>query len=216
MLDDIKETLWATADKLASAWTPPSGKASDIADVVVVEKRNWCMWRGAPVGPQAEQCQVRPQRHWGAVKVSMSASRPAFHRGDRRLWVGLRQPTLRIHRQKAGVEGWIPASCRSPTSSFDPGESSALPAMLTFSRQADRHPGAGRRLVNCLGWPISDVDLHRPCRQTPKPWASGEAEISVPHQTDSSASNSATVWRRRISRGSPPSISTSAASGREL
>jgi hypothetical protein len=35
-------------------------------------------------------------------------------------WVGLRQPTNRIHRRKAGVEGSMPVSCRSPTSRFDP------------------------------------------------------------------------------------------------
>jgi len=36
------------------------------------------------------------------------------------LRVGLRQPNLRIHRQKADIESSIPVSRRSPTRRFDP------------------------------------------------------------------------------------------------
>jgi hypothetical protein len=51
---------------------------------------------------------------------SRSESRAALERPEGRLRVGLRQPTLRIHRLKADIESLMPVSCRSLTRRFDP------------------------------------------------------------------------------------------------
>ena len=54
-----------------------------------------------------------------------SALRPRFLWDELLLRVGLRRPPLRIHRQKADVEGPMPVSCLSPTSRCDPSQSVA-------------------------------------------------------------------------------------------
>ena len=47
-----------------------------------------------------------------------SERRAALEKPEGLQWVGLRQPTLRIHRQKADFEGSMPGSGLSPTSYF--------------------------------------------------------------------------------------------------
>jgi hypothetical protein len=61
--------------------------------------------------------------------------------------VGLRRPANRIHRRKAGVDGSMPASCRSPTSRFDPEPTSAVLISLPRRRRSNfpRHPNWMRR-----------------------------------------------------------------------
>jgi len=51
--------------------------------------------------------------------------------------VGLRLPTNRIHRRKAGVEGSMPESRHSLMSHFDP--------QLPFSSAGSRHPETSQR-----------------------------------------------------------------------
>lgn len=50
----------------------------------------------------------------------LSGSAGRLEKCQRRLWVGLRRPTLPTHRRKADVDGSMSGSCRSRTSQLDP------------------------------------------------------------------------------------------------
>ena len=64
---------------------------------------------------------------------------------DGPLRVGLRRPTSRIRRWKAGVEGSMPVSCYSPTSHLDPEPTSAALNSPPRSGRSDPSRGPRRR-----------------------------------------------------------------------
>lgn len=86
-------------------------------------------------------------------RTAASKFAPVVHSENRHwlLWVGLRRPSVRIHRQKAGVEGSMPVSRHSRMGHFDP--------ELTY-KSSIKMPESGRPDLTVAGSAIP-VRLHQ-------------------------------------------------------